>query len=101
MDIIKQVRNHRRKIFKIRSAGNVLAAGAGNKWQFENPPQHQGDVIMAHKCQLHRLLINFNISVKKKYHIVVVCKSNKPWPFLFTHICHNHYHGRTRQYFII
>jgi hypothetical protein len=64
-------------MYKIRGAGNVLTAGAGNKWQFENPPQHQGDIIMAHKCQLHGLLINFNINVKKKYHIVVVYNYNK------------------------
>ncbi len=54
-----------------------VGVGAGNKWRLENPPQHQGDIIMTHKCQLHRLLINFNISVKKKYHIVVVYNNNK------------------------
>ena len=47
--------------------GNLLAAGAGNKWQIENPPLHHGvrGLIMAHKCQFHRLLFNLNIRVKK------------------------------------
>jgi hypothetical protein len=50
---LRKRRNYPCRTNKGRGAGNVLEAGAGNKWQFENPPQHQGDIIMVHICHNH------------------------------------------------
>jgi len=40
---LRKRRNYPCRSNKDRGAGNVLVAGADNKWQFENPPLHHGD----------------------------------------------------------